>query len=93
MPGLSEGYEVKMKRITPYDVLAVGKAVGIPGYLGSVVKAEDKRDQHGNPIVVHTLKLTHKIKPGLGFRMKHIPLDKPITRTANYSFITVEDEG
>jgi hypothetical protein len=79
-----------MKRLLPNDVLAIGQAVGIPGYSGKVAKVEDKRDQHGGPIVLHTLTLTHKVKTGL-FKCKLVPLEKPITRAANYSFITVLD--
>jgi hypothetical protein len=79
----------KMKRLTPHDQLASGQSVSIPGYIGVVLKADCKRDQHGGPIIVHTLKLTHKTILGIAGHVKRELLFKPITKQCNYSFINV----
>ena len=78
-----------MKRIGPCDQLEIGQAVAIPRYKGIVCERMETSDQHGNPIIVHTLKLTHKVKFGIGGRCRFEPMEKPIVKPCNYSFIQV----
>jgi len=75
--------------IQPQDLLEVGTAVRVQGMNGKVTKAEMTRDQFGGPIAVHTCKFTERFKSRQGDRAIYKPIDPPITRKVNYSFISV----
>ena len=74
-------------RIGPHDKLAPGTKVRVNLSSGVVVETRDARDQHGGPIVVHKVRVTHRRISLFGSRYKWVELDSPIERDVNYSFI------
>ena len=64
--------------------------ISVNDKIGKIVEAETLKDQFGGPIVVHTVKLTHKIKyTRVLDRYTFIPLNKIKETQPNYSFIYV----
>jgi hypothetical protein len=71
------------------DILANGVAVAVGNLKGVVIGCEQKRDQFGGPIMVHTLRLTHRKRNTFGALNRWEALKRPIVKTPNYSFIVV----
>ena len=64
--------------------------IAISGKIGKIVKADLMKDQFGGSIVVHTVKLTHKINyTRVLDKYTFIPLNKIKETQPNYSFIHV----
>jgi hypothetical protein len=73
--------------IGPYGALSDGTVVQVNGWRGVIVKHE--RAENG--VIVHTIKYTQRYQRQAGARRLDSgwkPLEKPIVRACNYSFIT-----
>lgn len=77
---------VKWFSCRPNERLPVGTVVRVKGKQGKVTECKDDKDQHGGPIVVHKVKLTHAITYGNG-KYYERELSHPQERYVNYSFI------
>lgn len=76
-------------RIHPNDVLAAGTEVRVNSMKGTIVKHEEKRDQFGGPIIVHTVRFTQRLHRLIANHWTYRPMARPITQTVNYAFIDV----
>lgn len=64
--------------------------ISVSDKIGKIIEAETLKDQFGEPIVVHTVLLTHKIKYcRILDRFTFIPLKKIKEKQINYSWINV----
>ncbi len=71
-------------KISSNDILEAGQFVKVSGMRGVVIKCDVERDQFGLPISVHTVRLMERFHSRqAGYK----PLEKPITKKVNYSFI------
>lgn len=75
-------------RIGPNDILRPGTAVSIGSRSGTVLSSETVRDQHGGPIELHKIQLTHRTVHCVG-HSRRVPLEKPVIIQPNYSSIYV----
>jgi len=71
------------------DSLELFTGVQVKGRRGVVVKVEEKKDQHGGPIMVRTIRFTHKSKIVWGGKSEWIILAKQKEEEVNYSFIQI----
>lgn len=72
-------------KITPYDILEIGTSVSVNGAIGKVIKAEEKRDQFGAPIMVHTIKFEKKYS----HKGPHGAVYKPYTKTKTVNYASI----
>lgn len=75
-----------MSDLTPTTVLENETPVQIVNRRGVVVGHRESRDQCGEPIIVHTVRITHKLVYGVAGKRKSAPCD-PYTEEVNYSFL------
>jgi hypothetical protein len=84
---------IERKRIMKIDwstYLEKDTVISVNDKIGKIVEAETVKDQFGKPIVVHTVRLTHKINYCKALtKYIFIPLSKVRETQPNYSFIQV----
>ncbi len=74
-------------RIGPHETIPDGTPVRVGSRRGKVIKSEQVRDQHGGPIMLHTIEFTERVKWHAG-RTFWVPMT-PKTEQPNYSAIYV----
>lgn len=77
--------------IGPHDVLPKGTAVQVNDERGIVVKAHKRKDQFGEPIMVHEIEFQEEQVLYIPGGWQWVPM-KPYRETSNYSFVEVIDE-
>jgi len=74
----------------PLEILDNGTKVCVNGMHGEIIKHEWCKDQHGGPIVVHTIHYTKKYSHRLGLKSIYKDIDK--TQKCNYASINLLKE-
>ena len=84
-----------MQRTMPasvHDLLPIGTRVRVQNKRGVIVKAEYVAAHPCGVVPLHTIKFTHVGKIKFANRITWLPIKKPKVETANYSFISVEED-
>lgn len=77
-----------MRTLLPMDRLEPGTQVLFRSFRGVVLEANQKRDQHGGPIMIHTIRLEQR-RERQGNKTIWRKLEAYKTIAPNYSFVTV----
>lgn len=75
-----------MKFLDTQTQLPIGTEVRVNDKVGTVVDCEQRKDQFGQPIMVHKIHFTGMYKRTIGRGYKVVPMN-PFTRFVNYSNI------